>query len=424
MKYFSEFLPYTALSVALVGAYYLLENKLTRPWSRWLWWIGSVIIVVLTGWQVGLDHSWADFGNGYYFAGRKIMRNPEQLYYGEYCGGYVNFPLLSYLFVPFGLMAKEEAGRIFFIINVVSILPLAYWLVRFGNLNGWKRWLVLFLLMVSGPLDYSIWLGNSTNLIMLGMILALWWIRAGNEIWAGTLLGIGGLIKIPMIIPAGYFFVRRQWRVVIGGMMVVILVVVLSIILIPSSLNRMWLDNCILSFSGHPVAAYNNQSVVGVLARGLVPGSKINYWLPLEPTPFFTAASRIAVLLLYLPVLAVLFHGWRSTRTRSELLLEYFLVLVCSLLTSPISWTHYFMFLLLPVAFYLDEKHFLVGTKGLNLLLALSLILAILPVDLALSLFETIGWRIVLSVHFFGGILFYIFLFAFWMRRRTDVVEG
>jgi hypothetical protein len=422
MKYYSDFLPYTFLSVILVGLYFVLESKLTKPWMRWVWWIGSLVIVVAVGWRVGTDHIWADFGNGYYYAGRKILQNPAQLYYGENCGGYVNFPLLAYIFTPFGLMTKGEAGRIFFLINIVSILPLAYWLVKFGDLKGWRRWFLLFFLLISGPLDYSIWLGNSTNLIMLSMVLALEWFKKGKDLGTGILLGINGLVKIPMIIPAGYFFVRRQWMVVIGGVLTVGFVIVLSFGFIPFSLNRMWLNNCILSFSGKPVAAYNNQSVAGVLARELIPGSRIDYWLPLDPTPLFATVSGITVLLLYVPVLIVLLYGWRSARTKSGYLLEFFLVLICSLLTSPISWTHYFMFLLIPVAFYLDENLFTTGTKGLNLLLLVSLILVTLPVDLTLAFFTAFGQRVALSLHFGGGVLFYIFLFALWMRHRNSIL--
>lgn len=423
MKYYSEFIPYTFLSVFLVGLYYLLENKLTKAWMRWAWWVGCLVVVIAIGWQVGVDHIWADFGNGYYFAGRNILARPDQLYQGENCGGYVNFPLLAYVFAPLGRMAKGEAGRIFFLINTVSIMPLAYWLVKFGNLKSWRRWLALFLLAINGPLDYSIWLGNSTNLIMLSMILALWWFERGKDFGAGILLGINGLIKIPMILPAGYYFARRQWKVVAGGALAVGVVIVLSLAFTSLSLNRMWLNNCILSFSGRPVGAFNNQSVAAVLARELIPESGIRYWLPLEPTPLFSAASRMAVFLLFVPVIVILLDRWKSPRTKSEHLLEFFMVLVCSLLTSPISWTHYFMFLLIPTAYYFEDRLLAKGTKGLNLLLLISLILITIPADLTLALFDATGRRGVLSVHFWGGALFYIFLFALWLRRRKSALE-
>lgn len=423
MTYYSNFFPYTFLAVMLVGLYYLLENRLTKPWMRWAWWLGSLIVVVAAGWQVGIAHQWADFGNGYYFAGRKILRAPSQIYFSENCNGYVNFPLLAYVFSPFGFMPKAEAGRIFFLINLVSVMPLAYWLIKFGNLTGWKRWFLLAFLLFSGPLDYSIWLGNSTNLIMLGLIAALWLFKWGNEWGAGILLAITGSIKIPLIVPSGYYFIRRQWKVVLGGMFVVGLIVILSLVLIPFSLNRIWFNNCILSFAGRPVAAYNNQSVTAVLARELISGSKIDTWIPIASTPRFDMASKTAIMLLYAPLLVVLVYAWKSARTLSGYLLEFFIVLVCSLLTSPISWTHYFMFLLIPAVFYLGGDLFSAQRKGLNLLLGMSLILVTLPVELTLEWFRISGQRIFLSLHFMGGLAFYLFLLALWMINKNNLIK-
>jgi hypothetical protein len=348
MKYYSEFLPYTFFAIALVGIYFLLERKLTQPWMRWVFWIVGMSVVLATSWQVGTDHTWADFGKGYYFAGRKILRNPAQLYNGGNCEGFVNIPLLAYLFAPFSYLTKAEAGRIFFLINAASLVPLAYWLVRFGNLTGWRRWAILFLLLINGPLDYSIWLGNSTSLVMLGTVLALWWFQRGKEWRTGALLGINSLVKIPLILPSLYFLVRKQWKVVGGAAMVVGLAAALSFFFIPASLNQEWFSACILSLSGEPIAAYNNQSVVGLLSRELIPGVRLDYWFPVAPSPIFRMASRSAMVVLFVPVIIILLYRWRVPRTKTIYLLEYFIVLACSILASPIAWTHYFMMIWFP----------------------------------------------------------------------------
>ena len=411
MKYYSEFLPYTILSVALVAFYYLLENKLVKPWMRWLWWVVSVCGVVVVCWHAGVNHGWPDFGNAYYYAGRKIVQHPEVLYDAA---GYVNFPLFAYLFVPLGSMPKEEAGRVFFIINEVAVLPLAYWLVKIGKLRGWARWFILCLLALSGPLDYSIWLGNSTSLIMLIMTLALWKFQRGNQWLTGILLGINGLIKIPVIMPAGSYFVRRQWKVVGGGALVVVIVFALSILLIPSRLNWRWVNERILAVPGNPLAAYNNQSVVGVLAREFIPDSNAQRWIPSVPTLLFKVLSRFASVLIYFPMILILLYRWKIPRSTSVLFLEFFIVLLCSLLTSPISWTHYYMFVIVAVAFYFDDANFMPGKHFLNLLLCGALLFLTLPVNMTLALHENTEIRLSLSIHFIGGVLFYIFLLWAW----------
>ncbi len=379
---------------------------------RWAWWIGCALILLAVGWYASHTQYWYDFYKGYYHSGRKILVK-QDLLYDETCYGYVNFPLLAYLFVPFAKLSKELAGALFFLIGYIAILPLAYWLVKFSNVKGWARWVILAFLAVSGPLDYSVWLGNITHIIMLSILILLWWYKQGRQWLAGILLGTVGLIKIPLILPAGYFFIRRQWRVVAGGLLAVGLVLGLSLTLVPLSLNGIWLNRCILSFAGNPIAAYNNQSVTGLLAREFMPG---NFgWDPLTPTIQYKWASNIALLLLYAPVLVMLFLGRKSSRTTTMYLLEFFIVLVCSMLTSPISWTHYFMLLLIPAAFYMADHDLRLNKTWVNVLFGIGLALISIPVNIAMALFQQTGQALFLSLHFMGGILFYFVLFLSWV---------
>lgn len=383
---------------------------------RWAWWIGCLLILLTVGWYASAQNQyWYDFFKGYYHSGRKIIGRQDLLYDAS-CYGYVNFPLLAYVFVPFAKLPKELAGPLFFLIGYLSILSLAYWLVKFSGAKGWSRWVILAFLAVSGPLDYSVWLGNITHIIMLGMLLLLWWFKQGRQWLTGFLLGVVGLIKIPLILPAGYFFIRRQWRVVGGGLLIFGLVLGLSLWLIPFSLNTTWLDRCILSFSGHPVPAYNNQAVSGFLAREFMPGNLS--WEPQSPPAGFALASNLALFVLYAPVLVMLFRGLRSPRTVTMLLLEFFIVLVSSILTSPISWTHYFMLLLIPAAFCMANDDLKANKTWHYVLLGVALVLISIPIKLTTTLFEKTGQELFLSMHFIGGILFYLFLLAVWMNNQ------
>lgn len=322
--------------------------------------------------------------------------------------------------MPFARLSKELAGALFFLVGYVSILPLAYWLVKLSNIKGWARWVILFFLAFNGPLDYGVWLGNITHLIMLGMIIVLWWFKQGRHWLSGALLGIIGLIKIPLILPAGYFFIRKQWRVVGGGLLVFGLVLGLSLWLVPFSLNTTWLNRCILSFAGHPVPAYNNQSASAFLARQFMPGNLS--WEPQLPTPQFKLVSNITLFVLYMPALVILFLGRRASRT-SIMLLEFFIILVCSMLTSPISWTHYFMLLLIPVAFCLADDELRSNNIWMNVTLGIALVLVSIPVKLTTALFEQTGEELFLSLHFMGAILIYLFLLAVWVNRYRKSLQ-
>ena len=411
MPYYSFYLPFTFLPILLAGLYFLFEDKLSSPRLRWAWWIGSLALIALVGFYVIQDHALYDYFKGYYHGGRKIVRNLDVLY-DEACYGFTNFPLFAYLFVPLANLPKELSGRVFYLIGYLFLLPLAYWLVTASNVKGWQRFLVLALLEFNGPLDYSIWLGNTTQIVMLFVLLAFFSLKRGWDWLSGILLGIGGLIKLPLVLPSGYFLIRGKWKVVGGGLLVAGAVLFLSLVLIPFELNSIWLERCVLMMADNPTAAYNNQSLNGFLAHIFMPG---NYgWDLLTPTSAYILAARTGKLLLALPMLYILIAGRKEEKNTFHHIIEFSIILVFSLLTSPIAWTHYFALLLIPAAMILGNPESLPFRNWIYVLLALSLIPLSVPKDLSLALFEWTGSTLMLSPQFIGSLLFYGLLITVW----------
>lgn len=421
MPHYSFYLPLTFLPILLVGVYFLFEDRLASPRLRAAFWVASLILIALVGFYVVQDHALYDYFKGYYHGGRKIVRNLDVLY-DEACYGFTNFPLFAYLFVPLANLPKELSGRVFYLIGYLFLLPLAYWLVVASKVKGWKIFLVLALLALNGPLDYSVWLGNTTQIVMLFVLLAFFSLDRGWNWLSGILLGAGGLIKLPLVLPSGYFFIRGKWKVVGGGLLVAGAALLLSLTLIPFQINLTWLERCVLMMADNPTAAYNNQSLSGFLARIFMPG---NYgWDPLTPTPAYIAASNIGGALLALPALYILIAGRKDERTTFHHAVEFSIILVFSLLVSPIAWTHYFVLLLIPAAMILGNPERLPYRNGMWILLALSLILLSIPKDLSLALFEWSESALTLSPQFIGGLLFYGLLITVWeVSRKTQTAR-
>lgn len=420
MPYYSIYFPLTFLPIVLAGLCFLFEDRFTNKKIRWIWWGICLILLAVVGYFVIQEHALYDFFKGYYHGGRKVLRNPDVLY-DEACYNYVNFPLFAYLFVPLATLPKELAGRIFFTVGYVALLPLAFWLVTAARVKGWWRFVVLGLLLFNGPLDYSIWLGNTTQIVMLFILLALLGLRNGWEWLSGIFLGVAGLIKLPLILPSGYFFIRGKWKVVAGGLLVAGSVFALSLILVPFDLNSMWVDRCILSMAKNPIGAYNNQSLSGFLARIYIPGNI--GWDPIVPTTAYKLASQIASVLLYTPAIWVLLFGRKLPQTASNQSLEFFIILVCSLLTSPIAWTHYFVILLIPFAWYVSGEFFSPRQWWMSIIGFVSIVLISIPKDLSLALFEQTGMSIFLSPQFIGGIFLYVILLIVWsmMAKKQEM---
>lgn len=419
MFYFSVYFPLTFLPIVLAGLYFLFEDRFSNNLVRWIWWGICFLILVGVGYFVIQEHALYDFFKGYYHGGRKILRNPDVLY-DEACYNYVNFPLFAYLFIPLANLPKELAGQIFFTVGYVALLPLAYWLVKAAALKGWRRFFVLGLLLLNGPLDYSIWLGNTTQIVMLFILLALFWLRKGREWLSGIFLAVAGLVKLPIILPSGYFFIRGNWKVVIGGLLVAGSVFALSLIVVPLDLNTMWIERCIFSMAENPIGAYNNQSLSGFLARIYMPGNI--GWDPLSPSPSYKLALQITSVLLYIPMIWVLLFGRKLPQSASNQALEFFIILICSLLTSPIAWTHYFVILLIPFAWYISGE-FLFQKRWGHMIIFLSIVLISIPKDLSLALFEQTGMSIFLSPQFIGGVFLYVTLLIVWGMGQAPKKE-
>lgn len=418
MFYYSFYLPYTFLPFLLIVFYLLFEKYFTKNWTIWIWWFFCIVLLAWVGWYaVQEGSSLYDFFKGYYHGGRKILRNPDELYDAT-CYGYTNFPLLAYLFAPLGNLDKSIAGIVFHIIGYISLLPLGYWLVKLAELKSGYQYLILSLLAINGPLDYSIWLGNTTHIVMLILVLALFFFKHGADWASGIFLGLSGLIKLPLIFSSGYFFLRGKWKVVIGGLLIAISAVVLSLYFIPLSLNTIWLERCIFGTSGDPIPAYNNQSLSAFLARIFIPDNFS--WKPVSPPLIYTQFATVGNLLLYLPILVILFLGRKSTKTPTMYIFEFSIVLTCSLLTSPISWSHYLVLLLIPVALYLGLDKKTPPSFWMYGLLAISLILLSLPIQLTYAVFIQTGQVSFLSMHFLGAITLYVFLLITWWQIKAE----
>jgi hypothetical protein len=102
-------------------------------------------------------------------------------------------------------------------------------------------------------------------------------------------------------------------------------------------------------------------------------------------------------------------------------------MLICAMLAlSPISWTHYYCFLLIPVASYLANRIEVPRTAVWLTLVATSGLLVSLPVMLWVPshpLYGAVIARILLSHYFFGCCLLLATFLAAALHRRLSVVS-
>jgi hypothetical protein len=417
---------YTALILAAVAVNTLARRLLKRRWNLWL---GYGAFAAGTGafiWSVSQpDTLFNDFYKAYYPVGRVLLQDPSGFYEKACAAGFLshgfsfaNLPIVALLLSPLSLLDRQAAGLLFAGIGGLAALTAAYVLVQRTGVAGWRRMALLGLFAVNGPLYYSLREGNSTHLVFLVLLVALICLESSREFRGGSLLAAVAWIKLPLFLFGAYLLLRKRWRALAGFGAAALGIPAASLLLFGPDLHRAWYELCIRPNTGNPVAAYNVQSVDGFLARLVTSGNLLN-WDPLELGPGFKLTASFAVAAM---AGAALWICWRARPPTSpeERKLEFSIVLCLSLVASPISWTHYYLYLLLPFALYLGNGLAIPGRWDWFSAIVLCAYLTSLPVIEADPRNPVLNWffsKLFISHYFFGGMLFLAVLLA--ARRHS-----
>jgi glycosyl transferase family 87 len=340
-----------------------------------------------------------DFVKAYHYAGRAVLTNPSTLYDCTRAQCFVNVPIVALLFVPLAPLDPLGAGVLFSIAGLALLVAAVQRLARGAPLE-----VIVWLTLLSGPLYYSMRIGNTTHMLLLPLIVAFERLARGHQTMAGVLLAGSALLKPPLALFLPYFVVRRNFGAAIVMAACTACAVAASIALFGLELHRFWFREFVVQQGSGPIGAYNVQSVNGSLAHLLTRGH-LRDWYPIYVGPQF---RMLSVGLTGVLLAAVTIGCWRAGPPRSEAAwhAELSLVLCLTVLIAPISWTHYYLLLLIPIA-WLVAGHVSLNWRSRAALAAA--IVLISPPVVVLSLQGRISnalyERILISHYFFGGVL-------------------
>jgi hypothetical protein len=297
--------------------------------------------------------------------------------------GFVNIPGLVWLFVPLVPLGETAAAWAFLALGAAATAGAYALLVRLGRPAPRAAGALLLLFLANGPLVNSLREGNTTHFILLLLIVALLLWRRRRDFAAGLVLGLTAMIKPPLMLLGIYFLLRGRWRVVAGGAATIAATVAVSLATFGLEINLAWYKACIEPFMKGAIAAFNVQSIDGFLMRLVTGPDELDNWFPLQPS----TAHRVARIAL----VATLFIGayWlirRAARARpsegvsARDYVEFSIVLVIALVSTPVSWTHYYLLLLLPWGLYLSGQLALPDDAATRRLVWASCLLCSLPV--------------------------------------------
>jgi hypothetical protein len=383
-------------------------------------------------------HLFEDFRVAYYLAGQAVLDGPAALgpQIERGVDGFVNLPVVAYLFTPFALLPDKAAAVLFTLIGLAATAGAFLLLARLAGLRGTGFWLLLLLFAINGPLHNSLKEGNTTHIVLLLLAAGLWLLRGRRDVAAGLLLGFAAVIKLPLMLFGLYFLLRRNWGATAGFAGFCGAAGLLSLAIFGWEMHWHWLQLSVLQFSSHPLGAFNVQSVAGFLVRLAEGPAALMDWETLRtPAPLQRMTGTVAVGLLYLTALLACARGsaqgaWgtgaegHAAGSRGQDL-EYALVLVLAVVSSPLSWSHYYLLMLLPAAFFLAPGSALAASAARRAL-GWAAILLTTPAVLVIAfanpgLMEAYA-RFGVSYLLFGGLLWFGLLA--WSRARAASPRG
>jgi hypothetical protein len=377
-----------------------------------------------------------DFRLAYYAAGRSVRSSPEGLapMMARGVDGFVNLPIAAYLFLPFSFLTEKAAVIAFTLLGIACALASWRMLAALAGLDRIGAARLLFVFAGSGPLLYSFKEGNISHMLLALLAGAFGLLRREKEFLAGLVLGAAAVLKLPLLLIGVYFASRGRWRVVAGGMAACAAAGLASLAVFGWDMHVRWYEMCVKPYGSDPMAAFNVQSIHAFVARlrGSVPA--LSTWRTSPLAPGARLAANAAVGILYLAAIlsaatkARRISGSRAVPRQTAAEIEFMMVLLLACVSSPLSWSHYYAWMLLPAAFFIGRTAHFPDNAPARLLGWAALVLASPPVILLVVRSRTImGFyaRSAVSHLLFGGLLMLgLLAWARWTSSVKDAAGG
>jgi hypothetical protein len=290
------------------------------------------------------------------------------------------------------------------------------------NLGAWRTaWIVFFGLTFQPILD-NMWHGNISALIFFAFCLSYWLLRRGHPWLAGLILGLIVPLKFYPAFFVLYFVWRRNWALVVGAAVGCLVVLGVSLLTVGWAGNLDYFRMVLAELRSGGIPAFNNQSISGFLLHAFTSGD-VNAWGEMA------APRLVSILRLVLVGTLIGVVAWALRRRPEETAdpvisqdLDLALVIGVMLLASPITWYHYYVWLLFPLVVLLDMLLSSTTDRWQVLLFAIGYGLVVVQGVVVIRPFaaqaiQDVWWlRVLLSQAFCGAL---VLMYLVWRLRLT-----
>ncbi len=406
----------------------------------WFAWLGGGVLFFLS-WNISAPPAemiFSDFHQAYMDAAYRLVSFGPIITWpvNDTCTeGFVNIPVLGWLFTPLTNFRPAVAALVFLAAGFAVLAAALALLARHFGMSRWQVAGMIAVTLANGPLVHGLREGNTTHFVLALTVLAVVMLRSGYPTAGGTVLGLCAMLKLPLLLLGVYFIIARRWRAATAFVATCGAIVAASLLVFGTQINLAWFTHCVTPFMTATMPGFNVQSLENFLFHLVNGPEHLHTWF-LVPTGIWARAARFVVscglLLGALWLLALprppSVRDARPALTVPRELIEFNLVLAIAVVASPLSWSHYYVLLLLPWILYF------VGAFGPSLdratrwLMGLGAVLSSTPVLMLpkdLGALTPVLSRTVVFACFIGGVSTVAALVrCLWLERRREAAMG
>ncbi|MBF6171213.1 glycosyltransferase 87 family protein [Nocardia blacklockiae] len=317
----------------------LLPNAATRRFGRRVWLVPAALAAVAVFWL--LHPTWPLKPIGREFIDLQVYRLGVQAWWhGADMYGtlpkttvgvglpFIYPPFAALALSPFAMLPMHASGIAFFLVSTAALAVSLYLVARRAWAGGtevalWATACAVPLGLLLEPVHATLDFGQ-VNLILMVLVVADC-LTARPKWKRGMLVGLAAAIKLTPAAFVLYFLVRRDYKAAATAAVTGAVASALAYAVMPGASTKYWFGGMgnVSGLSGS--AFHTNQSIQGVLSRLQV------------PKPEFT----VLWLLLAVALLALVAVAMRQAADSPALALAFNAVF--TLLVSPISWSHHWV---------------------------------------------------------------------------------
>jgi hypothetical protein len=321
---------------------------------------------------------------------------------------YIYPPFFAILLAPLTLMAYHEANLAWFALNAALMAGSVALLVRLavgrlGRFEAVPAAAVAFVSLNFYPTIRAMQCGQAGFVLLFLIAAALAALLKGRDATAGFCLALASAIKLTPIVLIVWLAWAGRRRAAAWAAGFLAGFASISILIAGWANHVLYVTGFLPSLS-RGAATYANQSINGFLNRLLTEQSMTVFDFSNEPVTVWIL-TRLAAAALMIAAFAVT-RPWAGPETR-RLELGYGLVVLTTLLVSPISWEHHYILALLPLALMIGEAARAGSLRTIG-------VLSVAYVAMAVDIFELIrrdlprGSRPAMSYVLCGGLLLWL----------------